>query len=660
MIEINATPVDLLSSDEEGSGDTLIDRSSSRSRSRSRSPRLREDASPPVCFHFSDPDFIFQYNGGSFDISSSDDDRAGTNARADTHDRILETVSAPEQGRVLQERQPSLLELMTRKRRQALAASTGAQQENQACRNNGSSDAHGHEQPPPRKLAVHPSKELLSLSTTSSETHHVASANMSTCKNSRTAGAQKGSASLQTRRNAAAKVVPTPSFMFSAQCAEDGTSASSSCVPSASCEACQHSTSDDTVDVFKTIAGRPGRGGSETMRITLEELQRAMPVTFVPDMLPTEFADHLLKAFLAETNRWHTSKRWLYEKEIESSRLQSGFRFNRFGETARGRKGTATSWETTGFGDDLRHMRDVVIRTVQRARADLRAHWRQNGEQGSTSSAEVGSMNVDNRTDGHMHASGSGGACSSSSRMCTAPTDGAGAILRFGPIELAQESVILASRGQKLSGESAEWLVRYAQEAARQQGFRWEPNYCVGNFYRDSDDFLGGHSDPVESIGPWATVSSFTLGAARQFRMKPVGLIRTKDSGGGHISSYSIRLPHNSLLIMWEGFQEFWRHEVPKDKGLKTHPIAGPGRLNFTLRRSVGCVLGRRPTCKCGGKARLKPVLKETSRYRGRYFWSCPNPRVRTGQYSTCDFFKWDDELLVEQQNALKQKAKHS
>lgn len=32
--------------------------------------------------------------------------------------------------------------------------------------------------------------------------------------------------------------------------------------------------------------------------------------------------------------------------------------------------------------------------------------------------------------------------------------------------------------------------------------------------------------------------------------------------GGGRITSFSIRLPHNSALICWEGFQEFWRHEV--------------------------------------------------------------------------------------------------
>merc|ERR1712151_1430929 len=135
------------------------------------------------------------------------------------------------------------------------------------------------------------------------------------------------------------------------------------------------------------------------------------------------------------------------------------------------------------------------------------------------------------------------------------------------------------------------------------------------------------------------------FGAARQFRMKPVGKIASPD-GSGHISSYSIRLPHNSLLICWEGFQEFWRHEVPKDQGLAQHAISGQARLNFTFRKSVGLVARRRPNCKCGRKAHLKPVLKDTSKNRGRYFLSCPTPRVKKGVYQSCDFFSWDDELL--------------
>lgn len=37
----------------------------------------------------------------------------------------------------------------------------------------------------------------------------------------------------------------------------------------------------------------------------------------------------------------------------------------------------------------------------------------------------------------------------------------------------------------------------------------------------------------METIGPWAIVASVTLGAARQFRMKPVAQIATEREGGG-------------------------------------------------------------------------------------------------------------------------------
>ncbi len=53
-------------------------------------------------------------------------------------------------------------------------------------------------------------------------------------------------------------------------------------------------------------------------------------------------------------------------------------------------------------------------------------------------------------------------------------------------------------------------------------------------------------------------------------------------AGGGRITSFSIRLPHNSLLVCWEGFQEFWRHEVRPDRkievscGTKKHVNSDP------------------------------------------------------------------------------------
>ncbi|CAJ1349485.1 unnamed protein product [Effrenium voratum] len=386
-------------------------------------------------------------------------------------------------------------------------------------------------------------------------------------------------------RNARAKRKPVPSFLFqeNEQTEEVGPALGE-------------------VEVFMTVAGRQGKGGSVTRRASVEEMEKMVPVSFVPNLLPQPFADHLLRAFLQEASGWHTSKRWLHEREIESSRLESGFSFS---DGLSSSRGFSKRWENGGFGDDLRHLRNLVSAAVQRSRVELRQRWR--------------------------------GTC---------PEEVQRPLSRHA---LAQETVALASRGQQLSPESIEWLeVRYAGSYSL-KAWRWEPNFAVANLYKDKEDFLGAHSDPVESIGPWAIIASLTFGAARLFRMKPVGPIRAE---GGRVTSFSVRLPHNSLLVCWEGFQEFWRHEVPKDNGLKCHPISGSSRLNFTFRKSVGSVAARKPFCHCGRKADLKPVLK-ASRNRGRYFWSCRNPRVKMkGTYRTCDFFKWDDELVQAQEKA--------
>merc|ERR1711915_371139 len=94
---------------------------------------------------------------------------------------------------------------------------------------------------------------------------------------------------------------------------------------------------------------------------------------------------------------------------------------------------------------------------------------------------------------------------------------------------------------------------------------------------------------------------------------------------------------------MWEGTQEFWRHEVPIDKGLTPHPISGPGRLSFTFRQYAHRAMHKTPPlCHCNTRTTLKPTFKKNQNF-GRYFWAC-RPRRKQGEYKGCDFFKWDDQ----------------
>jgi len=182
-------------------------------------------------------------------------------------------------------------------------------------------------------------------------------------------------------------------------------------------------------------------------------------------------------------------------------------------------------------------------------------------------------------------------------------------------------------------------LVKYLPTSMRGE---WKPDFCVCNYYADGNDFLGAHSDPVGTIGPYAIIAAVTFGGARQFRLKPVFDYTIPQ---GKLTGIGIRLPHNSLCVMWEGTQEFWRHEVPKDNHIIPHSLAGNGRLSFTFRQRASRHLSKAPVCKCNGRAVLKPVFKNNSNF-GRYFWSCNYPR-RKGGYVQCDFFQWDDECVT-------------
>lgn len=74
----------------------------------------------------------------------------------------------------------------------------------------------------------------------------------------------------------------------------------------------------------------------------------------------------------------------------------------------------------------------------------------------------------------------------------------------------------------------------------------WRANVAFANLYDGRDSAVGYHSDQLTYLGPLPTIASLSLGCEREFRLKPV-------SSGGTSRTISIRLPHNSLLIMGPG-----------------------------------------------------------------------------------------------------------
>lgn len=78
------------------------------------------------------------------------------------------------------------------------------------------------------------------------------------------------------------------------------------------------------------------------------------------------------------------------------------------------------------------------------------------------------------------------------------------------------------------------------------------------NLYRDGADSVAWHGDRVAKELPSATVALVSLGAARPFRLRPVG--------GG--PSIGFTLGPGDLLVMGGTCQRTWQHSVPKVRGV--------------------------------------------------------------------------------------------
>lgn len=98
-------------------------------------------------------------------------------------------------------------------------------------------------------------------------------------------------------------------------------------------------------------------------------------------------------------------------------------------------------------------------------------------------------------------------------------------------------------------------------------------NSVLCNMYRTGADSMGLHADDEKELGPRPVIASVSLGAARRFVLRHK---RKKEA------PVSVELTHGSLLVMGEGVQAAWKHEVPKEPG------AGGPRVNLTFRRVFG------------------------------------------------------------------------
>jgi len=96
-------------------------------------------------------------------------------------------------------------------------------------------------------------------------------------------------------------------------------------------------------------------------------------------------------------------------------------------------------------------------------------------------------------------------------------------------------------------------------------------NHVLINRYRDGSDSIGLHADDEPELGLDPIVVTLSLGATRQFVLKP----RRARLG----PSRSVDVHHGSLLVMGGTCQRHYVHGVPRQSG------AAGERISLTFRR---------------------------------------------------------------------------
>ncbi|KAL2756780.1 hypothetical protein ACRALDRAFT_2026782 [Sodiomyces alcalophilus JCM 7366] len=112
-------------------------------------------------------------------------------------------------------------------------------------------------------------------------------------------------------------------------------------------------------------------------------------------------------------------------------------------------------------------------------------------------------------------------------------------------------------------------------------------NFCLVNYYASGADSISFHSDDERFLGPEPAIASFSLGARRDFVLKP----KPKPPPTGHDPGTSpvgetLKFPLASghMILMRGLTQSNWLHSVPKRGG--KNPEDG-GRINITFRKAI-------------------------------------------------------------------------
>eukprot|EP00127_Corallochytrium_limacisporum_P003191 Clim_evm40s147 gene=Clim_evmTU40s147 len=347
------------------------------------------------------------------------------------------------------------------------------------------------------------------------------------------------------------------------------------------------------------------RGGrmSDSVRISQDEFAQTTHCSLALNVLPEELANRILMVMMQQARKqWEQSERMVYGKQIESPRLSTVFRFN-------------PPSDSPGYQDFL-------------------CEEPQKGIVGS----DTGMMAIDpsrEEEEEHIYA-------------------------MIGRNEIPSEIKELMEEVRRVVSDRVETerrsvCIPMAFPGLAYGAERWYSDLIVANLYRSGQDTVAAHSDYLSSIGPLPIIAGLSLGAARIFTFAPSTETSSpwpKDPDTGKDDTFGVRLPHNSLAVMYPPNQEEWKHCIPREHRFPVHEVSGEARLSLTFRMLVKPFQRIRINCRCGKPAVLKPVMKggaidtgnvlnaaqmDTQRNArsgpGRYFWSCADRR--------CGFFEW-------------------
>jgi len=100
-------------------------------------------------------------------------------------------------------------------------------------------------------------------------------------------------------------------------------------------------------------------------------------------------------------------------------------------------------------------------------------------------------------------------------------------------------------------------------------------NSVLVNLYRDGHDCVGWHADDEPELGETPTIASVSLGACREFCLKP----KSNNLPNANCDRARLLLSHGDLVMMSGATQRYWHHSVPR-----TGKVSLP-RINLTFRR---------------------------------------------------------------------------